>query len=76
MGAVFSFPVFANSVAMDFASIFVGACAAIVVTGPLWVKTNRIWTASSEFGTYCDGSGEPAHPRSLTRTSAARLYKQ
>ena len=23
-----------------------------------------------------DGSGEPAHPRSLPRTSAARLYKQ
>ena len=23
-----------------------------------------------------DGSGEPAHPRSLARTSAARSYKQ
>ena len=23
-----------------------------------------------------EGSGEPAHPRSLTRTSAARSYKQ
>ena len=36
----------------------------------------NIWTASSEFGTYClceqEGSGEPAHPRSLARTSAAR----
>ena len=24
----------------------------------------------------CEGSGEPAHPRSLARTSAARSYKQ
>ena len=42
------------------------------------IRTN--WTASSEFGTYrlCEkrSSGEPAHPRSLTRTFAARSYKQ
>ena len=32
-----------------------------------------IWTASSECS---EGSGEPAHPRSLARTSAARSNKQ
>ena len=40
-----------------------------------------IWAASSEFGKIIayassEGSGEPAHPRSLARTSAARSYKQ
>ena len=39
-----------------------------------------LWTASSKFGTYCyassEGSGEPAHPRSLARTFATRSYKQ
>ena len=37
-------------------------------------------TASSEFGIIAyassEGSGEPAHPRSLARTFAARSYKQ
>ena len=38
--------------------------------GPRQVNLVLIAYASSE------GSGEPAHPRSLARTSAARLYKQ
>ena len=38
-----------------------------------------IRAASSEFGIACassECSGEPAHPRSLVRTSVARSYKQ
>ena len=38
--------------------------------GPRQANSVLIAYASSE------GSGEPAHPRSLARTSAARLYKQ
>ena len=38
--------------------------------GPRQANLVLIAYASSE------GSGEPAHPRSLTRTSAARSYKQ
>ena len=38
--------------------------------GPRQANLVLIAYASSE------GSGEPAHPRSLARTSAARLYKQ
>ena len=39
-------------------------------TGPRQANLVLIAYASSE------GSGEPAHPRSLARTSAARSYKQ
>ena len=38
--------------------------------GPCQANLVLIAYASSE------GSGEPAHPRSLARTSAARSYKQ
>ena len=38
--------------------------------GPRQANLILIAYASSE------GSGEPAHPRSLARTSAARSYKQ
>ena len=38
--------------------------------GPRQANLVRIAYASSE------GSGEPAHPRSLARTFAARSYKQ
>ena len=40
------------------------------VFGPRQANLLLIAYASSE------GSGEPAHPRSLARTSAARSYKQ
>ena len=40
------------------------------LNGPRQANLVLIAYASSE------GSGEPAHPRSLTRTSAARSYKQ
>ena len=43
-----------------------GAC----LYGPRQANLVLITYASSE------GSGEPAHPRSLARTSAARSYKQ
>ena len=41
-----------------------------IVIGPRQANLVLIAYASSE------GSGEPAHPRSLARTSAARSYKQ
>ena len=41
-----------------------------LVYGPRQANLVLIAYASSE------GSGEPAHPRSLARTSAARSYKQ
>ena len=41
-----------------------------ILTGPRQTSLVRIAYASSE------GSGEPAHPRSLARISAARSYKQ
>ena len=44
--------------------------AKILCIGPRQANLVPIAYASSE------GSGEPAHPRSLTRTSAARSYKQ
>ena len=40
------------------------------ISGPRQANLVLIVYASSE------GSGEPAHPRSLARTSAARSYKQ
>ena len=40
------------------------------IIGPRQANLVLIAYASSE------GSGEPAHPRSLARTSAARSYKQ
>ena len=42
----------------------------IMIIGPRQANLVLITYASSE------GSGEPAHPRSLARTSAARSYKQ
>ena len=42
----------------------------LIVTGPRQANLVLIAYASSE------GSGEPAHPRSLARTSAARSDKQ
>ena len=42
----------------------------ILIYGPRQANLVLIAYASSE------GSGEPAHPRSLARTSAARSYKQ
>ena len=42
----------------------------VILNGPRQANLILIGYASSE------GSGEPAHPRSLARTSAARLYKQ
>ena len=42
----------------------------ILIIGPRQANLVLIAYASSE------GSGEPAHPRSLARTSAARSYKQ
>ena len=41
-----------------------------ILFGPRQANLVLIAYASSE------GSGEPAHPRSLARTFAARLYKQ
>ena len=41
-----------------------------IIDGPHQANLVLIAYASSE------GSGEPAHPRSLARTSAARPYKQ
>ena len=41
-----------------------------IAIGPRQANLVLIAYASSE------GSGEPAHPRGLTRTSAARSYKQ
>ena len=41
-----------------------------LIIGPRQANLVLIALASSE------GSGEPAHPRSLARTSAARSYKQ
>ena len=43
---------------------------AAIITGPRQANLVLIAYASSE------GSGEPVHARSLTRTSAARSYKQ
>ena len=47
-------------------------CVMVIASlvGPHQANLILIAYASSE------GSGEPAHPRSLTRTSAARSYKQ
>ena len=42
----------------------------LIIFGPRQANLVLIAYASSE------GSGEPAHPRSLARTSAARSYKQ
>ena len=42
----------------------------LILCGPRQANLVLIAYASSE------GSGEPAHPRSLARTSAARSYKQ
>ena len=42
----------------------------LISSGPRQANLVLIAYASSE------GSGEPAHPRSLARTSAARSYKQ
>ena len=42
----------------------------IILNGPRQANLVLIAYASSE------GSGEPAHPRSLARTFAARSYKQ
>ena len=42
----------------------------ILLVGPRQANLVLIANASSE------GSGEPAHPRSLARTFAARSYKQ
>ena len=42
----------------------------LLLSGPRQANLVLIAYASSE------GSGEPAHPRSLARTSAARSYKQ
>ena len=36
----------------------------------------RIWYLSPMRAASSEGSGEPAHPRSLARTSAAGSYKQ
>ena len=36
-----------------------------------WLSDDRMIAYTSS-----EGSGEPAHPRSLARTSAARSYKQ
>ena len=38
-------------------------------------RIKRIWYLSHTYVS-SEGSGEPAHPRSLARTSAARSYKQ
>ena len=46
------------------------ACGSNNVYGPRQASLVLIAYASSE------GSGEPAHPRSLARTSATRSYKQ
>ena len=45
-------------------------CSLQIIIGPRQANLVLITYASSE------GSGEPAHPRSLARTSAARSYKQ
>ena len=45
-------------------------CIPLLTYGPRQANLVLIAYASSE------GSGEPAHPRSLARTFAARLYKQ
>ena len=45
-------------------------CITNLINGPRQANLLLIAYASSE------GSGEPAHPRSLARTSAARSYKQ
>ena len=42
----------------------------LILFGPRQANLVLIGYASSE------GSGEPAHPRSLARTSAAHSYKQ
>ena len=48
----------------------VSNCYAKILDGPRQANLLLIAYASSE------GSGEPAHPRSLARTFAARSYKQ
>ena len=48
----------------------VGVGRQLQINGPHQANLVLIAYASSE------GSGEPAHPRSLARTSAARSYKQ
>ena len=67
---------FANMVS----AIGVDTLAAISRAGPETQVNNIIWATSNEFGTYrlCEqrSSGEPAHLRSLARTSTARSYKQ
>ena len=45
-------------------------CFKLLLNGPRQANLVLITYASSE------GSGEPAHPRSLARTFAARSYKQ
>ena len=58
---------------------FVCHCEAKFVTMKVAIYIPK-WAASREFGTIAyassEGSGEPAHPRSLARTSAARSHKQ
>ena len=51
-------------------SMCVGPVVRISAYGPRQANLVLIAYASSE------GSGEPAHPRSLARTFAARSYKQ
>ena len=50
--------------------LFVLSCRGSTIHGPRQANLVLIAYASS------DGSGEPAHPGSLARTFAARLYKQ
>ena len=50
--------------------LFLTRCMQIFSNGPRQANLVLIAYASSE------GSGEPAHARSLARTSAARSYKQ
>ena len=51
-------------------SMSLNLISALFSNGPRQANLVLIAYASSE------GSGEPAHPRSLARTSAARSYKQ
>ena len=51
-------------------NVLANLCNFIKIIGPRQASLVLIGYASSE------GSGEPAHPRSLARTSAARSYKQ
>ena len=57
--------------AADAVALAYSSCACFCKTnGPRQANLVLIAYASSE------GSGEPAHPRSLARTFAARSYKQ